>query len=65
MVGGVIYRDWKEMERGSKETSSVLHMNLLWMSIRYMVSENVEHIIRKIILYYRDETRARCNFRGI
>lgn len=53
------------MERGSRETSSVLHMNLLWMSIRYMVSENVEHIIRKIILYYRDETRARCNFRGI
>lgn len=34
------------------------------MPIRY-TSENVEHRVRKISLYYREEIGARYNFKGL
>ena len=41
--------------------------DVLWIPIRLdaQLTENVEYKIRKISLYYREETRARYNFRVI
>lgn len=35
------------------------------LTVRYTVSPNIEHMIRKISLYYREETRARYKIRVI